>query len=339
MCPSWKDHPASSHPVDGSGYQIARRIVYSLCLLPIVPVVAIIGAQICLQNSGLGISDELRCFQGLFSVLWVVSIIMIWRKVVLWTLGRKWLTALVSFIPFIQVLYGQPLWNIPSTGCIDIGPEMLCVGQHNIGVALWVWICVWIWWGWEKLQMNKNSNERPALHLSPVGRRLVMAVGYIPFMFGMFLVIAVALEDMTGWNDPLSEALAVSSLIAIAIWIMIWRRIVTWTRPVIRKTIFVACLTIVIPCAAQFALWDLAAPESIPSIILGVLPVVGWGLWMALTVMSWPIASEISEGTIGVLPRCIDCGYLLKGLRSTRCPECGAEPTIDELWAATAGHV
>lgn len=31
-------------------------------------------------------------------------------------------------------------------------------------------------------------------------------------------------------------------------------------------------------------------------------------------------------------PRCLNCGYNLSGLTRCRCPECGAEFCIDELW-------
>jgi hypothetical protein len=72
--------------------------------------------------------------------------------------------------------------------------------------------------------------------------------------------------------------------------------------------------------------------------VLAWTPVICWGLWMAGTVRFWPMRPEdiISQS---LTPRCRKCGYLLNGLTATRCPECGDEPTLDELWAATAGEV
>ena len=66
----------------------------------------------------------------------------------------------------------------------------------------------------------------------------------------------------------------------------------------------------------------------------GVLPVVRWGLWTAVSVWMWP-GSAFGSSESAESVKCWKCGYLLTGLRSTRCPECGDEPTLDELWA---GH-
>ena len=33
-------------------------------------------------------------------------------------------------------------------------------------------------------------------------------------------------------------------------------------------------------------------------------------------------------------PRCLGCGYNLSGLTHCRCPECGREHRLDELWRA-----
>ncbi|MCH8966713.1 MAG: hypothetical protein IID43_03475 [Planctomycetes bacterium] len=52
----------------------------------------------------------------------------------------------------------------------------------------------------------------------------------------------------------------------------------------------------------------------------------------------WPMRPEAaSRGDRA--PQCLRCGYLLIGLRATRCPECGAEPTLDELWSASQAGV
>jgi hypothetical protein len=85
-----------------------------------------------------------------------------------------------------------------------------------------------------------------------------------------------------------------------------------------------------VPIAATFFLPDV---DGVGATTLGFLPAIGWGVWMATTMWLWPMGrvDDLSEAG----PKCPQCGYLLVGLRQTRCPECGHEPTLDQLWAAT----
>ena len=71
--------------------------------------------------------------------------------------------------------------------------------------------------------------------------------------------------------------------------------------------------------------------------VLVFLPVIGWGVWMAVTMSIWP-RRRYGMRPEDTPPRCLKCGYLLIGLRATRCPECGDEPTLDELWYTTTGE-
>ena len=334
---SKQDHDQRAHAADC----VTRRLVYALALVPIVPSVAIIGVSLTDTCFGVGQFDELRWFHLFFSILWVGATICIWRRLILWTLGRKWLTALVSMIPFVQVLYGQPLWNIPAAGCqiLDFNPEMLRIGQHEIGIGLWVWVAIWVWWGWEKRQMSTEHMHRPRriIRITPTAKRLAASIGMIPFAVGLFLIVGVALEDSLGLADPGAESLAVTSVIMLAVWILIWRRTVVWSRAVIGRTAITAAVCLALPIAALLLL-EGHFTTDFAQVMLYCLPIIGWGVWMAITVSFWPAATTgLSEA--GPVPRCMNCGYLLIGLSSTRCPECGDEPTLDELWQATAGAI
>ncbi len=321
-------------------HSVTRRLIYALALVPIVPAVAIIGVSLTDTCFGLGPFDEFRWFHLFFSILWVGATICIWRGVILWTLGRKWLTALVSMIPLVQVLYGQPLWNIPAAGCqiLDFNPETLRVGQHEIGISLWVWLAIWVWWGWEKRQMYEKHMHRPRriVRIPPTAKRLAASIGTIPFFFGVFLLSAVVLEDALGLTDPLAESLLVTAVFTVGVWILIWRRAVVWSPVVIKYTAVAAAMCLALPIAALLLLEDHVT--DLPLTVLACLPIIGWGVWMAVTVGFWPAAtSGLSDA--GPVPRCMNCRYLLIGLSSTRCPECGDEPTLDELWHATAGTI
>jgi hypothetical protein len=151
------------------------------------------------------------------------------------------------------------------------------------------------------------------------------------------LIIMVALEDLLGLTpDAWPQAIALSAIIAAGVWILIWRRAVAWSLFVIRQTSVSALLCFGLPVAAQFLFWNQVT--AVAEVIVACLPVLGWGAWMAVTINMWPVGVSDPQ-RIMVSPRCLKCGYLLIGLRSTRCPECGDEPTLDQLWKATDGVV
>ena len=316
---------------------VTRRLVFALALIPIVPTVSIIGVFALESAFGTrpfaGSSDELRWFHLVFSVRWVASTIAVWRTAIVWTFGRRWLTALVAMIPFVQVVYARPLWTM--AGCRFIADEALRVGQHEVGIGLWIWLSVWVWWGWEKVRMSQDSKtvQLPATRVSQTAKRLAMSIGTIPLLFGAFLITDVAFEDFLGLQRP-SPAFAAAALIAIVTWLILWRGEVIWSKPKVRHTALSAFVCFALPVAVQWIFVKRA--DGLMEVVLLLLPVIGWGVWMAATISYWPMRSRaIATDDLG--PRCLGCGYSLRGLRATRCPECGSEPTLDELWAATTG--
>ncbi|MCH9035299.1 MAG: hypothetical protein IID42_12495 [Planctomycetes bacterium] len=95
----------------------------------------------------------------------LVGFILVWRAVVLWTLGRKWLTALVGMIPFVQVVYGQPLWD---AGCVS--NDFLRIGQEQVSVGVWIWCSVWVWWIVEKRAMSEKERKSGGIAFPDQGR-------------------------------------------------------------------------------------------------------------------------------------------------------------------------
>jgi hypothetical protein len=82
-----------------------RRLVCALALLPVVPAGAFIAATCCDEWFYSSTFDTARWFNLFIAALAVALSVLIWRTVILWTLGRTALTALVSMIPFVQVIW------------------------------------------------------------------------------------------------------------------------------------------------------------------------------------------------------------------------------------------
>ena len=138
---------------------------------------------------------------------------------------------------------------------------------------------------------------------------------------------------LTGFaNRPSDNAIPRFRAVQGALWILIWRHLVLWSRIGIARAVVTALLCFVLPIVLQFLFWKQAG--DLLEVVLACLPIIRWGVWMAATITFWRLSRrEASEPLL--TPRCLKCGYLLIGLRSTPCPECGDEPTLDELWQGT----
>jgi len=135
-------------------------------------------------------------------------------------------------------------------------------------------------------------------------------------------------------NSALSFAImcSIAAILAILIWSAIWKGKVHGSGSFFGQSVRKAGLCMGVPILVIACLPT--TPWLPGTDFLFVVPFVGWGAWMVWTVCGWPIA--LADGEETAPPRCPNCGYSLTGLRWTRCPECGDEPTLDELWRATA---
>ncbi|UCE58540.1 MAG: hypothetical protein JSU63_13980 [Phycisphaerales bacterium] len=315
---------------------VTRQLIYSLALVPIVPAMTFITWFTAQGYNILPWPDAVRWFNLFFATLSISFSILIWRTVVVWTLGRKWLTALVSLIPFVQVVYARPLWD--AAGCAS--NDVLQVGQEQVGIGVWIWLLVWIWWGWEKLRMSEDLVEKIGgpVRMSPTGRRLASSIGSIPLIVGVFWIVVIAVEDgfLSGASDETQGSVTLGATVPVAmcVWLLIWRHAVLWRPGVLPKTILGGAFLMWVP-AGLIAMLVPTGIEALDTAISSI-PVIGWGVWMAWTVTFWPMRAG-SDSAQDVTPRCLKCAYPLIGLTGTRCPECGYEPTIDQLWAATMG--
>jgi len=138
-------------------------------------------------------------------------------------MGRRALTGLIGIIPFIQVIYGAPLWN-PS-GC---GQDLvLKLSQHQMSVGLWSWLAIWVWWGFEKVNKGVGDSlmRHARIRMGPVGKRLVAAIGVLPLIVGLSAIIQVAAVDLfpKRWAPEFPSTICI---IATACWLVIWRPLV-----------------------------------------------------------------------------------------------------------------
>ena len=325
---TWDD--SSIHDLRRMG-PVSKRLLFAIVLLPIIPATSAILVTLWFKVFGTLPNDEFNNCYFCASVIAVTATIIIWRAAIVWTWGRSALTGLVSLVPFVQVVYAQPLWD---AGCRDIE---LCMGQYHFTYSFWIWLLIWVWWGWERCAMHNLSRSRSThrLTMSPIDVRLMASFAVLPFTFGAFLVAGVAVNSFTSLADWIPGAYACAACVTVLVWYLVWRRVVAWSSAAFWYPLGLATILMGLPITATY-LWAGGTSSDFIEVTLYALPIFGWGLWMAITTASWPIRPELRV-IPGDAPRCPQCGYLLTGLTSTRCPECGHEPTLDELWAAGRG--
>ena len=320
---------------DASSLSVMRKMICALVLVPIVPAMALVVETSCrewLLPSG---ADDYRWFDLCFSSIMVLCTILIWRSVILWTLGRKTLTVLICLIPFVQVFYAKPLWD---AGCFS--RDQLRIGQEQLGIAVWIWVLVWIWWGCERLSNSASPGPSPRwrMRMNPRIRVVVASIGTLPLAVAVLFILVAFYDDLLGvpnaWLVP--AACLTTAIPIIGAWLLIWRKHVRWTGRVLRQTLIGAGLLIGLPAAGTILIDSINGGPL--KTLLAVLPLIGWGAWMALTMWWWPFAAE-STDILDTSPKCVRCGYLLNGRTHTRCPECGDERTLDELWAVNAANM
>src|SRR4051794_10903304 len=176
--------------------------------------------------------------------------------------------------------------------------------------------------------------------MSSLLSRILLAMLMLPAASLVYLVSFVVSDHQTayysrGWGLWLLSGGVTSAFVGIY-WTVLWRKSVRWTSARVK-------LTVVSVVAAIFA--GMAAGEVLRFVLGGSLngfvqfigPVVPPLAWLILTSFIWrETAAERAqrvrggEGGNRQAIVCPACGYNLTGLTSTRCPECGAQYTVDE---------
>lgn len=266
---------------------------------------------------------------------------LVWRRFVTWTLGRYLSTGAVTVAVLAHVLVWQPIWQ---AGCVE--EDFLRLGQSCALGGVWVVVAAYLWWG-----IAEGVGYLRRRVMPPYAVRLIYGFALVPFIPGLWVILAMlAVKALPGGAAPLSlnrDNLAimlanfVCGLLVVIWWSTVWRRAVHWTRGLARRSAALAAAYLVIVTLVPIRGFNSDWVDSLP--ITG--PLILTGLWFVITTRMWrPHTAEGLRITGDVKSRlvCVTCGYSLIGLREARCPECGEQSTLDELFekvfAAQAGE-
>jgi hypothetical protein len=135
-----------------------------------------------------------------------------------------------------------------------------------------------------------------------------------------------------------AAGLAAWSFIAVY-WVLLWRGSVRWNSQrvfgTLIATVVVAVGGALVAMAANLILPDLRGEFGVLCASM-LIPIA----WLIVTIFLWRETAFERRSRLAASPQrtvgCPTCGYNLTGLTATRCPECGKQCTLDELFAAQA---
>lgn len=307
-----------------------KRFIASVAMIPIAYGLSVQALVVALDLiSGLKFGQT-RFFHMSLTAILVCSLGWIWRRVLLSHGTRVWWALAVGVLPFLQSAYG----SLPFPYSGRRPEDFLQFGQFHLEMGLCTWAALWIWSRSEKPLMADDIGQRASTvpSFSPTAKRLIASVSLWFILFGVFMISHEVFRSLPVPKDRVPVSLLITAVIGVAIWYIIWCRAFNWREGALLQTTIATIICLVLPLFGCFAFYRQIGRFFDP--VLACLPVIGWGVWMIWTSRIW--LARGSDALPIDAPRCIKCGYLLIGLRSTRCPECGSEPTLDELWRANS---
>lgn len=166
--------------------------------------------------------------------------------------------------------------------------------------------------------------------------RILLSIMVFPLAALVYLLLIFGAGVNRGPRDSTFVIATVGTAVFVAAY-WLWRSSVRWTRERIALTVGSGVGVAVIGLVTGLAMMQMSSIRDAGfGIFIGGLCAIV--LWLPITIVLWRENAEEraeriarSAGDVVCCPR---CGYNLTGLREARCPECGAQYTLDQLLAA-----
>ncbi len=170
--------------------------------------------------------------------------------------------------------------------------------------------------------------------------RLVLAMLILPVSGAVFVICFVVIPWPAGRPPSAAGVLGLWTVVYAFIgvyWILLWSRVVRWTRQRTLRTALAAPFALILGASIGGACLGLMPGAVPPGIVIlvggGVVPIA----WVLATVLIWRETPRERMERISAAGRdavcCPICGYNMTGLHEARCPECGSTFTLDQLLA------
>jgi hypothetical protein len=174
--------------------------------------------------------------------------------------------------------------------------------------------------------------------MSRLVSRILLTILLFPSAALFLLVAFIFLERSDSMSDETAITISTlaTALYMAGYWLLLWHKSVVWTSRRVRLSWWCGAGATICGAALGGAIKLVMPYNDELAIFVGIL--VATVLWIIASICIW---RETPAERAGRLSRagadavvCPTCGYNLTGLHEARCPECGAQFTLDELLAS-----
>ena len=149
--------------------------------------------------------------------------------------------------------------------------------------------------------------------------------------------LCIVLIAATSWRwdfHCLVASECISALLFVTAWLAIWHAQVTWNEWRRQLTFVSIFWSLGVGSIVGLVLAMMTDEENLGLVFAGLFWFVSW---IPSTALIWretarERAARLRAVAVGTLA-CPHCGYNLTGLHEARCPECGTQYTLNELFA------
>jgi hypothetical protein len=153
----------------------------------------------------------------------------------------------------------------------------------------------------------------------------------------IYFMMIVGMYEVFGWRAHVvafSAAGIVGNIVVAAWWLLLWRRSVRWTAWRVRATIVAAIFSILFALIVGLSFGAWVRETDLGIFLAACLSIFTWLTCVCIIWRDRAADLTTMNDTAERDVACPKCRYAMTGLREARCPECGEQYTLDQLFAA-----